>query len=119
MAECLADAGGGRGGVLEEVDLAAELDDEGLVRRRLIEDVAEEGGARGALFLECVALRGAGVHDDADGERLILCGAEVADGLRLLVGLDLEVFALEARQRAGVLVAHDGEDADRVRRGGG
>ena len=52
--------GAGGGEVLEELDGAGELDDEGLVGSRLggaVSICVEEGAAGGALFVEDVALR--------------------------------------------------------------
>jgi len=56
----------GAGDVLQEVGLAGELDDEGLVAAG--DGVVEEGEAGGALFVNRVALAEADIDQKTEGE---------------------------------------------------
>ena len=102
-------AGGGE--VLQELDLAGELDDEGLVLGRG-EHLVEEGAAGGALFVDDVALAEAGVDEQAEGQGKVGVDVEVADGLRMAVDLEDEVVLGEVLDEGAFLVADDDGEVD-------
>ena len=67
----------------------------------------EEGGAGGALFVEYVALRTAGVDEQAKGEGKVGVEVEVADGLGVVVDLEDEVVLGEGLDEGAFFVADD------------
>lgn len=103
-----------RGGkVLEELDLAIEMDDKGFVLV-LAEDVIEEGSAGGKFLVEDAALAEAGVNKKAEGEREVGFIGEIRDGLRLGVLFEKEVVFGEVVDEGVVFVADGNEEIDGV-----
>ena len=101
----------GRGEVLEELDFAIEMDDEGFVLV-LAKDVVEEGAAAGEFLVEDAALAEAGVNKEADSEQEVGFPGEIADGLGFAVLFKKEVVLGEIVDEGVVFIADGNEKID-------
>jgi hypothetical protein len=100
-----------RGEVLEELDFAIEMDDEGFVLV-LAKDVVEEGAAAGEFLVEDAALAEAGVNKEADSEQEVGFPGEIADGLGFAVLFKKEVVLGEIVDEGVVFIADGNEKID-------
>ena len=100
-----------RGEVLEEFDLAIEMNEESLIFVHP-QDAIEESAAGDALLVKNLALAEAGVGKQAEGKREVGLLGKVGDGLGLAVLLEGEVVFGEVADDAAVLVADSGEEID-------
>ena len=103
----------GAGDVLQEVGLAGELDDEGLVAAG--DGVVEEGEAGGALFVNRVALAEADIDQKTEGEGEIGVEIEIADGLGFTVDLEGEVVLGEILDEGTFFIVNYDGDVDQAR----
>jgi len=105
--------GGGGGWVFEEIDVEVELDDEGLdVGTGAGHELIKELFTGAALAGEPLAHAGAGLGDEAEGEREGCVRREKLDGLRVGVVRQCEVASCEVRDEVALFVVNKNRDDD-------
>jgi len=98
----------GRGEVLEELDFAIEMDDEGFVLV-FAKDVVEERAAGREFLVEDAALAEAGVNKEAESEPKVGFPREIGDGLGFGVLFKEEVVLGEIVDESVVFIADGNE----------
>ena len=101
-----------RSEVLQQIDIGVEADQEGQVF--LFENRIEESVAGVLLERNQVALRDAGVDQQADGQWQVSFLGEEADLLGLAFLQDLKIFFLQIVDEPSLLVLHRAEDVDQL-----
>ncbi len=101
----------GGGEILEEFDLAIEVDEEGLVLV-FAQEVVEEHMAGGDFLRQEAALTAAGVDKQAEGEGQVRLTGEIGDGMGLGVLLEQEIVFGEVVDECAMFVADGGEEID-------
>lgn len=103
--------------ILQEFNLAIEVDEESLVLLRA-QCAVEKGVTRAALLIEDTPLAEACVNKQPEGEGKIALAREILDGLRAAIFFDREVGLIQGCDDLAVLVTDGCVDRHELHFGG-